>query len=373
VRSLEHTLPGTTAGTVRKLLTLHYGERTASNPRKAYLQASLHADEWPPMLVMHHLRKRLAMLEAAGQVRGEIVLVPFANPIGLAQRVLGAGMGRFDLGEGRNFNRGFPQLAEAARERLADGLNSSPQANRERVREVLRELAAAQPATSEVAALKRLLLMQAIDADIVLDLHCDSEAVVHLYVGTPLAEQGRLLAACLGARALLTSRDSGDDPFDEAVSRPWWELREAAGSEIAPAGFAATVELRGQTEISHALAQADAEGLLHFLALQGLLVLEPRPTPAHAPCEATPLEGVEPLVAPTSGLVVFAKEVGDSVHAGETVLELIDPDSTRVTPVTATYGGLLYARSSHRFAMAGTRLAKIAGTTPFRRGLLLSE
>ncbi len=373
MRSIEHTLPGTAPGTVRKLLTLHYGERTAMQPRKAYLQASLHADEWPPMLVMHHLRKRLALLEAQGQVRGEIVLVPFANPVGLAQRVLGGGMGRFDLGEGRNFNRGFPRLAAAAGERLAGQLNGSAQANRERVRTVLRELAAEQPAATEVAALKRLLLQLAIDADVVLDLHCDSEAVLHAYVGTPLIEQGRVLAGCLDARALLTSRESGDDPFDEAVSRAWWELRDAGLGEIAHAGFAATVELRGQADISHATAEADADGLLRFLALQELLTLDPQPAPARSACAATPLEGVEPLVAPSSGLVVFAKQVGETVRAGEPVFELIDPDSMRSTVVTATYGGLLYARSSQRFAVAGMRLAKIAGSTPFRRGLLLSE
>ena len=60
------------------------------------------------MIVAHHLREQLLALEAEGRIEGEIVLVPSANPIGLAQRVLAAPVGRFDLANGMNFNRGYP-------------------------------------------------------------------------------------------------------------------------------------------------------------------------------------------------------------------------------------------------------------------------
>ncbi|WP_163367626.1 efflux RND transporter permease subunit, partial [Enterobacter hormaechei] len=38
---------------------------------KAYLQASLHADEVPPMLVAQALSERLQLLDAAGAIDGE--------------------------------------------------------------------------------------------------------------------------------------------------------------------------------------------------------------------------------------------------------------------------------------------------------------
>ena len=41
-------------GTQRTLTSFHFG--TAGTGEKAYIQASLHADELPGMLVAHHLR-----------------------------------------------------------------------------------------------------------------------------------------------------------------------------------------------------------------------------------------------------------------------------------------------------------------------------
>lgn len=373
MQRIDHPLHHGSPGTARCLTTLHYGPATPAG-RKAVLQASLHADEWPPLLVMFHLRRLLDSLEQAGRLRSEIVLVPFANPIGLAQRSLGAPVGRFDLGDGRNFNRGFPVLAEAAAARLRSQLDAAPDANRHRLRAVLRDLVDAQEAATETASLKRLLLRTAIDADIVLDLHCDNEAVLHAYVGTPLLPQGERLARHLGARALLHARESGDGPFDEAISRSWWEVREAFPERIAPAGFAATVELRGHAQVDHATATADAQRLLAFLADEGFIEgALPTTSNAAVECAVRPLEAVEPLCAPAAGVLVFLHDVGAVVPAGAAVAEIVDVDRGHTLPITARYGGLLYARTDLRFVHAGARIAKIAGSTSFRTGLLLSE
>jgi len=44
---------------------------------------------------------------------GEVILVPVANPIGLAQRLDHKPMGRFELDSSENFNRHYPDLAKA--------------------------------------------------------------------------------------------------------------------------------------------------------------------------------------------------------------------------------------------------------------------
>src|SRR5688500_16192724 len=99
VREIE--LPPMTAGSRRFLRALHSrGER--GRP-KAYLQASIHGDEVPPMLVAHHLERRLDALAEQGSITGEIVLVPFANPIGLSQFWLDHHHGRFETNTGQNF------------------------------------------------------------------------------------------------------------------------------------------------------------------------------------------------------------------------------------------------------------------------------
>jgi predicted deacylase len=92
-----------------QLTSFHFG-----NPgsKKVYIQASLHADEVPAMLVAHVLRRELEKLDAAGHVQGEIILVPAANPIGLSQVIHGAPFGRFDLASGVNFNRSYKHVAD---------------------------------------------------------------------------------------------------------------------------------------------------------------------------------------------------------------------------------------------------------------------
>jgi predicted deacylase len=74
------------------------------------------------MLVLHYLKRLLNQAERRAELRGEIILVPVANPPGLAQVVLSGGIGRFDLASGRNFNRDFPDLAPL-RSRISAPMN----------------------------------------------------------------------------------------------------------------------------------------------------------------------------------------------------------------------------------------------------------
>jgi hypothetical protein len=371
MRSVLHELPAAAAGTQRRVRSLHFGRQASG--RKAYLQASLHADEVPPMLVAQALIERLSALDAGGAIAGEIVLVPMANPIGLAQDIQGSALGRFDLGSGINFNRQFRPLTAALIPAIEPLLGADAAANTRTIRAACMELLQAWQPTHEAEALKRLLQTLAMDADLVLDLHCDNQAVMHVYTGTPQVEALRPLAGYLGAQALLYSELSGDDPFDESISRIWWELAahfEGRFPIERDACLAATVELRGEVDVTPELAGHDADALLAYLRHLGHVDGTPPPVPAG--CEPTPLEGVEPVTAPSSGIVVFAKAPGDWVEAGELVAELIDPMTDERTPLHARATGRCFARSARRFATRGMRLCKIAGATAYRSGKLLS-
>ncbi len=355
----------------RLALTVHrFG--TAGRGPKAYIQAALHADEVPALLVAQKLKPRLEALEAAGRLRGEVVLVPYANPIGLGQSLLGHHEGRFALDDGVNFNRFVPDLTEAVARAVEGRLGDDGAANQRLVRAALAEAAAALTAHEPAVDLKRRLLQLAIDADIVLDLHCDSEAVMHLYALTPQAPQAVELGALLGAEAVLLATESGDSPFDEACSTPWLKLAERVAPHPLPLGcFATTVELRGQADTAHALAEADADALVAFLARQGLVDTAATPLPAPR-CAPTPLAGSEPLKAPHAGVVLFHATPGQRIEAGQCVAEVVCPDTGRVSPVHASTAGVLYARVATRWATPGARLGKVAGATPIRTGKLLS-
>ena len=357
-------------GIRQSLQVLRFG--TPGARPKVYIQSALHADEVPAILVAHHLVQMLSQAESAGRIVGEIVLVPFANPIGLGQYLFGQHQGRFDVRDGGNFNRGYAELGAKVVERVRPRLTADAAHNTNVIRAALVQAVDELRATTPTQDLKIQLLKLAIDADVVLDLHCDTDAVMHLYALTPQAAIAEQLGAALGARAVLLATESGDSPFDEACTRPWFDLQKLLPEfPIDLACFGATVELRGEADTNHALAEQDAQGLCAFLAQRG--VLSGTTESVRSPqCAPTPLSGSEPITAPHAGVVVFHRNPGERVVAGDVIADVVDALTGHVTPLHCKSDGLLYARCGSRWAVPGKRLAKIAGTSLARTGKLLS-
>ncbi len=263
------------------------------------------------------LKKRLGELEAKGLLNGVIELVPVANPLGLGQLLQGNHQGRFEAGSGKNFNRDFVELSAPVAAALADSLGDDPHANVRLIRQAMADHLAALPeASSQLQGMQRVLLSHACTADVVLDLHCDAEAALHMYALPQHWPQWRSLAAHLNVKVGLLAEDSGGSSFDEACSLPWLRLsRQFPDAQIPLACLATTIELGGQADTGRAEAQAYAEGILAFLAEQGLITGE-WPNPAHEACEGMPFEGTELLFAPHPGVVSFLRKPGEWVEAG---------------------------------------------------------
>lgn len=363
MRIEHHPLLTRTPCTQRCLTSLHYGQ--PSDAGKVYLQASLHADELPGMLALHHLRRLLDSAEARGDVLGEIVLVPIANPIGLEQTLMHDAMGRFDFNSGENFNRRYPNLAPLIGERLGRELSHDLRENRQLIRRAMHDALQQMQPDSEIDSMRRAQLQLAHDADIVLDLHCDAQAVVHLYGAPADWPQIEPLARLLGAQATLLASDTGAGSFDEACGQPWGQLAEQFAERFPiPSGcIAATVELRGEADVEHGLAARDAEALYGFLQHRGVLAGSPPPLPALLQ-NATPFSGSLTLRAPCAGLVVFLHPPGTWINANEAVVHLIDPLSGDTQEICSAVSGIMYMRSAIRFAAPGIELCKIAGATP---------
>jgi hypothetical protein len=366
---VRHPLLSPTPGTQRELVSLHYGQ---PGSQKAYIQASLHGDELPGMLVAWHLRRQLGALEAAGQITGEIVLVPMANPIGLSQFMLHAHLGRFELMSGENFNRHYPDQIAAVAAEVEPQLGLDAAANVAILRRALKRAVLASPVDTELQSQRRTLLGLSCDADIVLDLHCDAQAVMHLYTETPCWPDCEPLARFLGSRLTLLAQDSGDNPFDEACSQVWWKWKAHFGERfpIPQACLSVTVELRGATDVTHELAAADAKHIVDFLRWRGLIAGD-KPALPGAVGDARPLAGSMPIKSPAAGVLTFLLPVGADVKAGDVLAHVIDPITAHVTELKSPVDGLFFARDFLRFANAGMRVAKVAGHDPIRTGKLL--
>lgn len=355
MHELKLPLPGGTPGSQRVLQAWEFG----SCGPLAYLQAGLHADELPGVLALHHLRRHLMALEQQGALLGRIRLVPQANPIGLSQWHLGLHQGRFLAATGQNFNRGYPLL-------VAKGEAIPPHLT---ARELLLARLAERRPRGELAWLQHTLFGWALEAELVLDIHCDSDALLHLYGHARQRSQVECLGACLGAGVMLLSEQAGGMSFDDALLQNWYALMEGPQVPVA-----VTVELRGQQDVAEHLAEQDARRLLACLQERGWIAPEfSVPVDHFAAIEGvvTPLSAVEVIPAPAAGILSYEVAPGDRVLAGQRVGWLTDAQTGERIALSAHHGGLCYARVLNRLACAGDELIFLAGEVPHREGDLL--
>jgi hypothetical protein len=361
-----HALDGASLGMTRYVTALHFGPEDSG--RKIYIQTSLHADELPGALVAYHLRPMLEQLEQEGRLKAHVVLVPLCNPIGLAQTLMYDPSGRFDLFTGRNFNRLTDfDLYGKTLVRLneqPEPLGKDAVANVRHIRAVMREVIAAYQPQTQVDTLQHILVGLAFDADVVLDLHCDEYAVMHCYTLPQLWPTVEPLARLLRSECQIVSEDSGSKAFDEFLSTPWLRLaRVFPQANIPCACCSATVELRGQMDLQHELAQDDAQAMVQYLAHLGDVSLETNTLPALPELirKPHPLAGVQYVTAPSAGVVVFVTQAGETVQQGQILAQIIDPIHQISTDVRSPIDGFVFACHHVRYAQQGATLVSVSG------------
>jgi predicted deacylase len=361
------SLPAMTMGTVREVVVHRFGD-SGARP-KVYLQAGIHGNEHAGMLVLHHLITRLDKSAAEGRLRGELIVIPVVNPIGISQFLNNELLGRFDFFGKGNFNRKFPDLSGAVAKRVAGNLGDDPGENLKIVRQALRDEFENLEASNDSDALRVLIAGLAADADVALDLHCDGESLLHMYTCDENWPWARELAAQMGISVVLLGTDRAAASFDDALNLFWTDLAERLKTRSIPRGcFAAAVELRGRADVDDRLAASDAENLYKFLMRRGAVDGEPGPLPETAPLKGMPLSGLEQGTAPVAGVAVFKKNLGDFVKAGEVVADVIDVSATDPYsarhPVQSRTDGILFSMDLVKMVRPGSPFFKVAGTKP---------
>lgn len=350
-----------TPGSGGRSILCHRFGRSGARP-KAYLQAAIHANEFPGAMALHHLMPLLAEADRRGRIRGEIIVVPVVNPIGLSQLIGNNHLGRYDLLGRENFNRNWPDLSGPVAERL----NGKP--NVAAIRSAIRAVLAAMKPVNELQALRVEVMKLAADADIVLDLHCDAEAALHLFISRrDWPGPAEVLAADLGVAATLYNEPYPQSlTFSGVNSALWARLAERfPAANIPQACLSATVEYRGQHDVNHELGAADARNLFRFLVRQKIIAGSAGALP-RLKAQATPMGGMDVGYAPRTGMVVYHLPKGAKVRKGSPVCEVIDPADARGpkarTPVLAGTDGILFSRKlDGRLAWPGAVLFRIAG------------
>ena len=214
--------------------------------------------------------------------------------------------------------------------------------------------------------------------EIVLDLHCDMQALLHLFISRKdWPGPARALAGDIGAEATLYNEPYPQSlTFSGVNSALWPRLAERfPAANVPQACFSATIEYRGQHDVNHKLGEADARNLYRFLVRQRIISGRAAKLP-RLRTEATPIAGMDVGYAPGTGMLVYHVPKGSRVRKGAPVCEVIDPSDARGqkarVQVAARTDGVLFSRKlDGRLAWPGMVVFRIAGPRPLahRKGL----
>lgn len=262
---------------------------------------------------------------------------------------------------------------------MADQLTADPASNLGLVRSLVAQWLAVQPKITALDCLRHLIISEAYDADVILDLHCDEDALNHIFISPALMPEYQDLADWMGSSATLTAVDSGGSSFDEVWSLLWSRLRDAFPAvPMPPAPLSATLEYRGNFHTFDALNQKDAANLFGFFQQRGWISGQSTQPPPAAP-SAQNFAATEYLRVHTTGLLAYQVNNGDRVKTGDVIAELIvldgDNPFRQRTPVLAGTDGLVFSRRIDKYVWPGCVIAKIAGDRKLdsRGAYLLSD
>jgi hypothetical protein len=362
-------------------IPIHVFEGDTSGP-KVYIQANIHGPEIAGIGALHELIKRLHKQS----VNGTLVIVPNANPVGLNSKVNGMQTGYADLNETvvGNFNRIYQMpvvdtapedpdpdeprkvaVDQFAEQHKDDDLPALIRAYRTAIGEALDEMWATWGQTGMRHGQKLALTLQRLsyDADYLIDLHTAGNAIYHMYTFESCLPSVRYFD--LPYTVQLDESFSG--VLDEAFLQPWTKLHAAlaeAGRELAFADFqkeAFTPELGSADTLLRDNMTRDAERLINYLRYRGVLDGDPQqPNGEFIYCTQGDYLRYQ---SPSGGVLLWHKQPGDRVEAGETLVTILRPyeigHGETETPVTATRDGVVINISGSQVTHEGMSLCSV--------------
>ncbi len=374
---ITRQIVGDSPGKTTELNYFRIGPDSAE--KKVYLQAALHADEQPGILILHHLLEMLRKADEAGELNAEFVLFPMVNPLGMGDIEFGQHQGRYDRDTGINHNRQWPDLYQAVDTSLGTRLGMDENENKALVRETVARWVENLPEVKARDHWRKIVVCEAYNADYVFDLHCDDESLLYIYAVPQITENMQLLANYTGAVATLLAEEGGGNSFDEVWPAIWIKLaRDFPDKAIPDPVKACTLEYRGQIDTFDSLNVEDAVNLYSYFQNEGLIAGVGKVNPVDSPA-GSDLRATEIIRAEHAGLLAYCVELGDIVQKGQKLADLIHLDGEHAmqgrTPVYAGTSGLILSRNTNKYVWRNAVITKIVGNEILveRTGLLLED
>jgi predicted deacylase len=299
------------------VVTFRFGP-LAGRP-KIYIQAATHTSELVGALALDVLIDQLIDAERNGRVGGEVILVPFANPLGLTQSIAGAAVGRFDLQDGVNFNSGWPSLRTSHPQGAQGG---APPRSTEHIRADMAKVLSTAKAATALGRLRLRLLQEAYDADIALDLHCTPNSVAFAFMRSRHWPTHAPLAAALNLHWVLCVDNASATSFEDTLNEVW--TAGDTNPDLPGGCFACTIEMQNSGDFQEQQSIVNAAGLYRYLQHVGAVSGACTPLSRWNGCAVAHNEIVS-VTSDRGGVVLLRVSSGDSVHEGQIVAQILEP------------------------------------------------
>jgi hypothetical protein len=305
--------------------------------KKAYLQANLHGAEIVGNAVIHQLIEFLMSLDDS-QLTGEIWLVPVCNPLSTNQRSHFFATGRYNVYDGKDWNRIFwdyekecAYLAAFAQSQISFQPDEIRKSYLQLIEESFEKQLEKIHAPSGVPFSERYryqLQSLCLDANYVIDIHSSSnQAIDYLYCFR--RREASAKAFLLDYGILMNGLTEYDgDAFDEAFIKPWLALEDKLAEKGKQIQFdieAWTLELGSGMQMNPESVAKGIRGIKNYLATKGILNLPEFPLPDTSTHQVafTPKHQVKKYYAPAGGMIQSRVPLGTSVNAGQRIYQIL--------------------------------------------------
>lgn len=317
----ENIIVGEVANGLPLSIPVYRIEGDGTGP-SVYIQANMHGAEIQGNAVIYQLLEQIKHLK----IRGDITLVPYANPIGCNQKSGEFTLGRFDPITGTNWNRMYHCNNHLAAQFATEYAHSDDDTLKTAFRAALIndvEQQLSGPAYRVTTGKRIALNLQKLahQADIVLDLHTGPISSQHLYC----PDYAKQSAHYFNIPHVLFIPSDFDGAMDEASFCPWWQLTEQLakqGREFNVQVEAFTVELGSQEKIDLSVALDDANSILSYLNYKQVFKEAPH-KPKVMKRFGCNLNDYIAYYAPIGGMVEYLAPLGEHIKAGQPIANIL--------------------------------------------------
>ncbi len=322
-----------------------YQFKGAQPGKKAYLQSNLHGAEISGNAVIQQLMGFLLDLDPS-QLLGEIWFVPVCNPLSTSQRSHHFSSGRYNIYDGKDWNRIFwdyekteADILGFARSHLHQNAATIQQAFRQQILQKFQQISQqiqAQHSVPYSEFYRYQLQSLCLDADYVIDLHSSTnQAIDYLYCFQARSDSAKAFLLDHG----ILMNDYDGDAFDEAFLKPWLALEKAFADFGKPIQFdieSWTLELgSGMTMNPHSI-EKGVRGIKNYLACKGLLKIEGFPVPETEsyPVLLTPKSQIKKYYASVGGMIPSCITLGKTVKKNQKLYQILSFNKLGEMPET---------------------------------------